>query len=371
MEVPAHRNRGADRRRLGLLVAVVLLQAGCVGLTGAPGGASSPSAPASSHEAPSAPPGLVGKPWLAATAQGSWIVGIVGSDARLAVAAGELPIASADGLVASAAIRSDQTGSTVRVRAIASGRLVTEIDRPENVSSAVFVGDRLIVAGHDPLRVASDPGVVSISLADGSVSTLVEPGPLPNGWAGSAARSLVASQSGRTVVSGLCLASRCAIDVLDTDGGPARRIVDEVDAFPALVTDDTLIAGPDDLSTLEALDLATGREAWRREGAEFQYSYLTSDGRLVLSYIDHREPWRFVVSVIDPRTNDERVVLRRDPGDGLTLWPGLSGDDLAVLGTGGRFEDVSAATPVVRASLLDLATGRLVPGGVSIPVTDH
>jgi hypothetical protein len=370
MEVPAQRTRGAGRRRLGLLVAVVLLQAGCVGTTRAPGGASPPSAPASSNGAPSAPPGLVGKPWLAATARGSWVVGVVGSDARLALTAGELPVASADGLVASAAIRSDQTGSTVRVREIASGRLLAEIDRPGNVSSAVFVGDRLIVAGHDPMP-AGDPGVASISLADGSVSTLVEPGPLPAGWVGSAARSLVISRSGRTVVSGLCLAGRCAIDVIDTAGGLTQRIVDEVDAFPALATDDVLIAGPDDGSSLEALDLATGRETWRREEAEFQYSYLTSDGRLVLSYIDHREPWSFVVSVIDPQTNDERVVLRRDPGDGLTLWPGLSGDDLAVLGTGGRFEDVSTAAPTVRASLLDLATGRLVPGGISIPVTDH
>jgi hypothetical protein len=88
----------------------------------------------------------------------------------------------------------------------------------------------------------------------------------------------------------------------------------------------------------------------------------------VLSYIDHRDPWRFVVSVVDPLTGEERVVLERDPNDGLRLWPALSGDAFAVLGSGGRFEDVSQGSRVVRASVLDLATGRLVPGGVAIVV---
>jgi hypothetical protein len=134
------------------------------------------------------------------------------------------------------------------------------------------------------------------------------------------------------------------------------------------MSDDVLIVAHDDLSGIAALDIATGEQLWQRSGAEFQHAYMTSDGRYVLSYLDHRDPWRFRVAVIDPRTNDERVVLETDPNEGLTLWPDLSSDDLAVIGTGGRFEDVAQGSTVVHARVLDLASGEFVPGGISIHV---
>lgn len=385
-------DRASTARMVATAVAIAGLLAACVGpTTGGPGGAPSgvPGGPAgSATPSPSpgttsappepatapgigqdlTPPGLVGRSWVTRAPDGSPVAGITGSRHRLTLPADELPIEAAGGLVASVLRREDGTGSTLRVRDIASGDLVVEAARPEEVDSAVFVGDRIVIAGHDPLGAGTDPGLAAVSLADGATTRLLASGPAPDGWTDGAARSVVASPTGRTLVSGLCLMDRCALDVIDPAGGTARRLVDDVEAFPRALTDEVVILASDDLARLEAYDLATGRRLWERSGAEFQYGYPTSSGGYVLSYVDHGDPWRFVVAVLDPPTGAERVVFEADPNDGLRLWPALSGDAFAVLGTDGRFEDVSQASPVVRASVLDLATGRLVPGGVTIVV---
>jgi len=372
-----------------LLVALVGLVGGCLapgaGSSGATTGTASGGpgsapgrAPAGSLSAPSlgtpaapgaaVPPGLVGRTWLAPGAAGGWVAGVLGRESRLEIRAGELPVRAADGRVATVAFRADQTGSTVRVREVTTGRVLVELARSENIGSAVFAADRLLVSGHDPVRTGVDPGVAAVSLVDGTVSQVIEPGPLPDGWTGSGARALVRSPSGRTVVSSLCAGGRCALDVIDPASGTVQRLIDELAGFPVALSDEVVIVVADDQSRLAAYDLATGQRLWQRTGAEFQYGYVTSDGRYVLSYLDHREPWRFIVSVIDPRTNDERVVLARDPAEGLVLWPELSGDEQAVLGAGGRFEDVSQGAPVVRADLLDLASGALARGGITVVV---
>lgn len=382
--------RSAAIRAVGIAVAVAGLVGACVGPStgapggpdGPPGGPTTPPLPPSSEPtaaspetlpdpgggAPSTPPGLAGRSWVAPGQDGASVAGITGTAHRLAIPAGEVPIAASRGLVATVVHGDDATGSTVRVRDIVSGRLVVEASRPEEVDSGVLVGDRILVAGHDAVRTGVDPGLVAISLVDGGATQLIEPGPAPDGWSESAGRSIVASPSGRGLVSGLCLADRCVLDVIDPGAAAVRRLVDEAEGFPRAATDEVAIVGSDDLARLRAYDLATGRLLWERSGAEFQYGYPTSDGGYVLSYVDHRDPWRFVVAVVDPRTGDERVVLGGDPNDGLRLWPGLSTDAVAVLGAGGRFEDVSQASPVVRAATLDLATGRFVPGGVTIVV---
>jgi len=335
------------------------------GPVGSPGTGSS-GTPAGPDAA--VPPGLAGRTWTAPAPAGGWVAGLLGSTNRLVIPPGELPLRAVDGRVATVALRADQTGSTVRVREVTSGRVLAELARSENISSAVFSAGQLLVAGHDPVRTGVDPGVAAISLEDGNVAQVIEPGPLPDGWTGSAARTLVGSPSGRTVVSGLCAAGRCALDLIEPVNGTVRRLVDELAGFPVALSDEVVIVVADDQSRLEAYDLAGGQQLWQRTGAEFQYGYVTSDGRYVLSYLDHREPWRFVVSVIDPRTNDERVVLARDPAEGLVLWPDLSGDEQAVLGAGGRFEDVSQGSPVVRADLLDLAGGALTRGGITVVI---
>jgi len=314
------------------------------------------------------PPGLVGTDWVAPSGGTDWVAGIAGSEDRLPIPEGELPIEARDGLAVSVSARVGEPGSVVRVRDIAGGLLVAEVARPEEVDRAFVVGDRLVVAGHDPVEPGLDPGIVSISLVDGSVVELIAPGPLPDGWIGSAARTLAASPSGRTIASGLCLADRCAIDVVEPSSGSVRRIATSIEAFPGPMTDDVLVVGRDDLSRVAALDLASGELLWERTGAEFQHAYMTAGGRYVLSYLDHGNPWRFRVSVIDPRTNDERVVLEADPNEGLTLWPDLSRDDLAVIGVGGRFADAAQGSAVVHARVLDLVSGTFIPGGISIVV---
>ena len=361
---PGWRSRTLAARRIVSPIVVAALAAACVAPTvGSPGGP-----PADGPGRPSLPPGLAAKTWIAGMPSGRAVAGVSGGPERLTLPEGDLPLAATAGRVASATSYADGSGSVLRVREIASGQLIAEVARPEDLGSAVFLDDRLLAAGNDPARPGTDPGIIAVSLVDGSVTQLVGSGPVLNGWTGSVARTLAVSPSGRTVISGLCLIDRCAIDVLDPQSGSVRRLIDEIDAFPGPITDDVVIVGSDQSSDIAAYDLATGTRLWQRTGAEFQYSYTTSDGHLVQSYIDHGGPYVFTVSVIDPRTNDERIVLRRDVAEGLTLWPELSADDGAVLGTGGRFGDVSQSNPVVRAALLDLATGDLVPGGIVIAV---
>jgi hypothetical protein len=362
------------RRRVGCLVVLAGLAAGCVAPNvGGPAGP--PTDPSGRLQVPAGdgsaapvgpgfvPPGLVGTNWFAPGAAPAWVAGIAGSSERLELPESELPIEAGGGLVASVGPRSGEAGSIVRVREIATGRVVTEVTRPENVDLGLLAGDWLVIAGHDPVEPS-----VSVSLVDGSVRELIAAGPLPDGWSGSAARTLAASPSGRTIASGLCLEDRCAIDIIEPSSGSVRRIAASIEAFPGPMTDEVLIVARDDLSGVAALEITSGEQLWQRSGAEFQHAYVTSDGRYVLSYLDHREPWRFRVSVIDPRTNEERVVLEADPNEGLTLWPDLSSDGLAAIGVGGRFEDVAQGSALVRARVLDLASGELVPGGISILV---
>lgn len=368
------------------LVLLALVVAGCVGSNGAlapdgpgtdgavpqahaPTPVASASEPASSAPAgPTLPAGLETRSWFAALPDGQGQAGIGGRSGRLTLPPGEAPLAASDGRLASTADAPDGKGSVLRVREIASGRLLAEVSRPERLSSAAFAGDDVVIAGSEPEGQGLDPGVVAISLGDGSVRTLLEPTAVPGQELRALARTAMASPSGRVLVSALCSVDGCAFDLLDLAGGASRRLLEPVASFPSLLTDDVLIVVADPPAAIEAYDLGTGSLLWRRDGAEFQYAYAMADGRIVESCIDHRSAYTFTVSVIDPRTNEERVVLRRGAADGLTLWPELSNDEVAVIGTGGRLGDALAGRGAIHAALLPLsgANAALVPGALTL-----
>ncbi len=401
---PASRPR-ARVGRLALAVALPVIVAGCVGTGADPGaaasglfarsrsdlahqgrvdtrGATSPAAdpgrvgaepshggpPAAAGRPDVAPPGLVGKDWIAPSAAGRRsVAGVVGSPARLVLPPGEIALAAAGDSVAVVAYDGDGTASRVRVRGIRDGRPSAEASLPLQVDAAAFAGDRLLVSGHDPGRTGVDPGVVAVSLTDGSTAPLIGPSAAPDPSA-PYVRSVRTSPSGRTAVSGLCTAGSCSIDVIDPATGSTRPIVASGPDLPGVLTDSVLLVGSPDSSSLAGIELATGRRLWERTGAEYQYAYATDDGAIVLSYVDHAGPFSFVVARLDPLTGDERVLLRRDLADGLTLWPALSTSSVAVIGTGGRFEDLAASQDVVHAGALDLASATFEPDAVEIQV---
>jgi hypothetical protein len=305
--------------------------------------------------------------WSAPDASRRFVVGVVGSRGRLILPAGETSVAVAEASVASVEAGRQADGSLVHVRSVRGGRPTVEIETPDEVDSAAFADDRLLLSGHDPAAPGRDPGVVSVSLSDGSTTPLIPPsdGPDP---AASYARSVRVSPSGATAASGLCTSEGCSLDAIDLRSGAVRRLASPSPDFPGVLTDRVLLVGDPDSSSLAGVDLETGRRLWERGAAEFQYAYATTDGQIVLSYVDHSGPFEFVVAVVDPLTGAERVVLRRDVAAGLTLWPELSTDGIAVLGAGGRFDDVASKGGVVQAAALDLASGTFEPDAVRIEI---
>ncbi|HEY6056661.1 MAG TPA: hypothetical protein VIV06_01450, partial [Candidatus Limnocylindrales bacterium] len=222
------------------------------------------------------PPGLGGRAWTAITASGRWIGGRFGRPGRLELPEGDLPLATADDVIATSQATADDA-STIRVRDLGTGRLVAEVRRPEHIVSGVILGDRLVASGYDPANESSDPGLIAIGVADGSVAMLMSPAGLPNGWTGAAHRSVIASPTGRTLVSAVCLMDRCSIDVVDPTTGTWRNVVPDIAAFPRVTTDDVLIVGPDGyVDEIDAFDISTGQRLWTKRDAEFQVGYLTS-----------------------------------------------------------------------------------------------
>lgn len=368
MDRLARADRPADRASpLGRVVVLFLLAAvasGCVASPGAGGRdpdkeKRTPEPTASSTlSVDDLPPGLVGRSWFSEATNGGWLVGRLGKPPVIDLPPAEHPLAVENDLLVTAAWETDLS-TTLRVRDLASGT-VAELGRPEDIVTGVLVGNELVAGPADRPGSSSDPGLVAIALPGGSARQLIDAGPAPSGWTGELTRTVSRSRSGQSVVSGLCGSGHCAADVVDVASGIVRRVVDDaVDLYPGPSTDDVLIAGSGDSTRLVAFDVASGRELWTRTDGEFDSYYLTADGRLILSYRDLAGSGSFRVSVIDPRSNAERVLLERDPNEGLSLWPELSTDELAAIATGGPFGVAAIHSPVVLVHFLDLTTGQL------------
>ncbi len=348
--------------RFLVLAVVALLAAGCVatpdGGAGGPGKEKrSPAPSAGSSGLTAIPPGLVGKAWVAdVEPYGHWVAGRLGKPGRIEIDGQEHPIAAHDDWLVSATWAADGS-TTLRVRDLASGQLTREIGRPETVVAGVIIGDELVPGVNLASGSPDDPGLVSISLTDAAVRQLIPPGPLPEGWTGDVSRTVAASPTGRSVVSGLCGLGHCAADIVDLATLETHRVFgDTSDLYVGPSADSVVLAGSADSSRLVAFDASSGRQLWARDNAEFQNRYVTTDGRLVLSYID-RATDVFRVSVIDPQSNAERMLLERDPNEDLALWPEFSTDTTAAIGIGGPLEASADQRPVTPVRLLDLATG--------------
>lgn len=358
-----------------LPVAAAVALAGCVGSGGRPpaGTASTPpvalpTAAVATGEAATAdriPPGLAGIAWVTWGPRGDVVAGTTGAPGRLRLAGTERPLAVGDGLLATVVSSPEAgVGSRVVIRTLPEGRAVAAADLAEEVLVGAFTGVTLVVGGHLPGTSGRDPGLAAISVADGSVERLIEPAEL-QGWDGDVARTVGVSRSGRTIVSGACIPERCALDVVDAANGGVRRIVDAVDAFPGVVTDEVVVIGDAESTWIAGLDLATGERRWGRGDGEFQHAYATPDGLLVQAIVRPADGV-FSLELIDPVTGSGRPVIVRDVDEGLALWPELSTGRTAVVGTGATFADAAVAGGPVSAAAVDLASGALSPGAVTL-----
>lgn len=309
------------------------------------------------------PATLVGRSWVVRDSNGRGIAGTVGSSRRLRLPIDERPLAASTGFVASVA--ASPSGSVVVVRRIEDGRELARVERPEEVLVAAFARDAVILGGHLSASSGRDPGVVGVSLSDGSVSVFIEPSDVPSASGVDLFRTVGITPSGRILVSGLCGPDDCAVDVVDLATGAAHRIAESAGGLLGVVTDEIAIVGSPDSDSIAGLDLVTGGRRWTRDGAEFEHAYAAGTG-IVQALVDRSDTPTFRLEAIDAGTGIGRVVLSRDAVDGLTLWPDLSDASIAVLGNGKTFADAGGVGSVMRASAADLATGQLDGDAVNL-----
>jgi hypothetical protein len=202
-----------------------------------------------------------------------------------------------------------------------------------------------------------DPGLFDLNVADGSVTQVLKP------TGGDHPRSVVVSGDQSVVVSATCDdTEQCELTTLSTATGAQLGVVGSP-GYLRSTTASVAIVGPDPANWIAGMDLASGRELWRRQAAEIWNGYTTSDGRLVQAELQLTASGpMFVVAVIAPQTGAVRTLLRAPVGHGIGLWPELSSDDQYAVGPAYSLEDglakASGAAVVVR--MFSVADGRLV-----------
>ncbi len=389
-------------KRLGLaLLPVVLLAGGCIGLgqidTGPSGSTAVPSVAISpsrnaSPSPPSLPEVLAAKTWVTLNPVGSLgaaVAGTLDGHYHLTLPADEVALAAADLRVVSAIWTKAPDGSTQDSTLVVRDlrRDGAEIARfetagPVVAGQAVLSGDTLFFAGNSaPDRIA---GVYAGSLADSTVRTLIDPGPVPDNLAASTgsvvfaiqtapgvSRSpVVLSPSGRTLGSAVCGNGRCNIELVDVPSGKARQAFTGV-PFGLWLLGEAVLIGVDDTSVY-GYD-ASGRSLWALKDKRPQSpGYLTSDGsQLIVLYqdVDPNADAVVVLGVVDVSSGAERVLRRWERNEPAPLlWAAVSSDETAVLIPNGLTPEAAldAGGGSFEADLLDLQTGTLAPGALVV-----
>lgn len=370
---------------------------------GAPSAAVTPSAaPASAppSASPSAaapislPLGLTNKTWVTLNSVGyggPYVAGTLDGRYHLTLPIGEIGLTAADFRVVSVVAGAQAPdgsiqGSTLIVRDLRQdGAKVLELSTPEPVTPgyAVLAVDTLYFAGNS----APDgvPGVYAASLLDGSVRTLIAPGPVPDSLSASAGPialalqvgpsaagrgPLVLSPSGRTLGSGVCGNGRCNVQLVDLPSGRVSQPLTGVPFGLWLLSETTLI-GVDETSVY-AYDVS-GSLRWALKDKRPQSpGYLTSDGgQLIVLYqdVDPGADAVVVLAAVDVSSGAQRVLQRwgRNEAPPL-LWAPVSTDEIAVLIPNGLTPEAAldAGGGSFHVDLLDLQTGASSPGALVV-----
>jgi len=317
------------------------------------------------------PADLEDRGWIAEVAVQRWLAGTL-SGRLLVLPADEIGLTATASTVVSVRYGANGRTSTVRVRDMAGGRLRASVDRPGTVSSAVVAGTVVYVTGDAGTGGGADAGVQAISLADGSVRDIIPPGPAPADAAGPVTRTqLRLDPSGTILGSPLCSGDQCTVDLVDLASGARTTPVRNVHGFLVALTSHVLYLVDDTSTALQAVDAATGVERWRVDGVQLGGVLPATDGSsAVVSYLPATRsgPLTFTLASIDAVTGERHVLLERPADNDVpTFYPNLSGDRVAVLGTGGTLgEMLGGAARRAILTLVDARSGATRAGGLTL-----
>lgn len=381
-----------------MLISLAVVAAGCIG-TGEP--RSSPSGSAADSPSPSAaspspspstsalPAALAAKTWVTWGPVGSLGAAVAGTlDGRyhLTLPPAEVGLAAADFRVVSAIWTKGSDGSiessTLIVRDLRQeGAEIARFEIPDAIVDAVIRGDLVYLAGSSARRGVIS-GVYAGSLADGSVRTLIAPGPVPDNLGASSGSvvfalqmgpgvsrgPVVLSPSGRTLGSAVCGNGRCNIELVDVASGKVSRPLTGIPAALWLLGETTLI-GVDDTSVY-GYDLSGGLRWSLKNKRPQSPGCLTSDGgRLVVLYqdLDPSADAVVILATVDVTSGANRELRRwgRDEPAPL-LWAAVSTDETVVLIPNGLAPEAAldAGGGSFRADIVDIRTGTLTKGAL-------
>jgi hypothetical protein len=289
---------------------------------------------------------MMGQSWFATVGYRKVAAGAIGSQ-TIALPDGERGQAAGLGWVAST-IRTS-TGSTLHLRRPGGGASWT-VPTPFFAESVAFAGGAVYLGGFDRVT-DGDPGIWRVSLETGELTRVVE------GSNTEPPRRVVASRSGRTVVSAVCDGA-CQLEVLDTSTNEVRKL-GAVDAFLRTTGDAAAIVGPDPATWVAGIDLDTGRELWRREAAEVWLGYVTTQDQLIQAFlVDTSDGPSFRVGSIAISTGGYRELYRELAQREIGLWPDVSSDDYVAIGPGFNIADgLDRGAASARADLIRVSDG--------------
>ncbi len=311
-----------------------------------------------------APSSLTGKAWLAETPSGV-VAGTIGSQARLQLPPGRHVLANTANVLVSSEVAADGTASKVSFyRRDIGAAAFSPVLLPGQVLVGAVAGQWVYVTGFsaDTLK---DPGVFGLSLRDGSVVRVIEPGSASFGTRDTVARNIMASPSGLTVISSICTPSACSGGVV-IEGASGRALGDlSTSGGPSALNDNVVLVryGADATTELGLIGLATGKELWHLRADQVRFAYITDDDAVVATVVDSDTVRLTTVDKLGVRRYSSPLA-GREP----TLWPELSTNALAIVGTGGPFPG-TVEQGVVHASVVDLSSLVVAPDVIRITLT--
>lgn len=196
--------------------------------------------------------------WPGRDVDSVYVAGIAGTTARIILPPSERGLAAEAGRVASGVV--DGAATRIIIRDITTGQVLRTTPVSMVAERGLFVGTWLYVAGFaDPAR-THDGGVQRLDLSSpgSTFETIVNAGPFDADLDNPGRGPLVASPSGRTIVSGVGGLRRGDADIIDATTGTVLRRLRDV--RPVIANDVGIYALGENQDRF--VDLVTGTELW-------------------------------------------------------------------------------------------------------------
>lgn len=270
------------------------------------------------------PPSLAGRAWTSQVGATQWASGRLGGRTTK-LPAGEVPVAAVGRWVLS--VPPGKDGKVLAARDVEQATHV-DISLPLRPITTEVTGDRAFVSGFGDAG-DGDSGLWVVDLVTGMLTPVVPPSGEPH------PRTVVASRSGATIVSAVCSSEgSCALDVIVDTSSPSTHLP-AIGGYLRTTSDQVAIVGPDPATWIAGIDLATGKELWRRSADEMWSGYVTTDGRLIQASLEYAPNGSiFHIDSIDALTGKVTPLLAERATAQIGLWQDLSSDEFAVVGPG-------------------------------------